>query len=111
MRSSYEYMNYLQVVQEFRRTPPDQIVNDIITESHFTEKCPLTWWGSLVRIWSRLPKLVDKSSTWRKRLVYFFTSVFTVGELTRSITPFGFLGFDGQRPCQAVPSAVVCLDL
>jgi len=27
MRSSYEYMNYLQVVQDFYRTPPGSLFN------------------------------------------------------------------------------------
>jgi hypothetical protein len=32
-------------------------------------------------------------------------------KLIRSLSPFGFLGFDGQRPCQCVTGVMVCFDL
>jgi hypothetical protein len=48
------------------------------TASTCPQRCPqqqpptLTWWGSLVRIQSRLPELVVESRTWRQRSSPFF---------------------------------------
>jgi hypothetical protein len=37
----------------------------------YVASCALTWWGSLVRVQSRLPDSVVGSSTWRRREVLF----------------------------------------
>uniref|UniRef100_UPI00374D107D hypothetical protein n=1 Tax=Rhodoferax sp. TaxID=50421 RepID=UPI00374D107D len=58
IRSSYEYMNYLQVVQVIVRTPPKGSILDEIQQFLLSDTTPLRFWLELTK--TRL--FVDKTS-------------------------------------------------